>query len=437
MDYAKRRRVLAAEMQPRSVAVIMNPEPSNRSADQDYAYRPDSNMLYLCGLDEPGAVALQFSKDLGGEFHVFVLPKDPERERWVGPRYGAEGARAVFGADAAHDISQLREELEALILPLDAVYFDFTRHALLSTMLFELTQKLRKRGRRASEGPRAFKDLNAIVHEQRRIKDADEIALMRKAAAVTVAGFQDVLAMLKPGIGEWMVEAALYKGFRSRGASGLSFGSICAGGNHATTLHYEENRDTVADGELILIDAGADVGGYAGDISRTFPVNGRFSAAQREIYELVLRAQKAGIEACVVGNHLMSPHQRVREIYAEGLAELGIIAETPADILEKNLDFAYFMHGTSHYLGIDTHDCGTGYHRGSDAPATLEAGVVITVEPGLYFSLDDLSVPERYRGIGVRIEDDILITEAGPENLTQELIKEIDEIEAAMQARKQ
>ncbi len=429
MDYAGRRERLAKALLPKSAAILMNPEPAHKTGDQDYAYRADSNMLYFSGMDEPGAVAVILSADQQKRMVMFVLPRDPERERWVGPRYGCEGAVSRFGADEAFDILTLKDKLKELLFSLDNVYFDFSQSASLSPLLFSVVEMLRHRGRHASEGPRSFVDLRDIAGEMRRIKDAAEIEAMKRAAAVSVEGFKDVCRMLRPGIGEWEVEATLQHGFRARGAIGESFGSICAGGAHATTLHYEANRDRLADGDLILIDAGAEVDYYAGDISRTYPVNGRFTEAQREIYELVLKAQKEGIKMCVVGNHMKSPHERVREVFAEGLHALGIIAESPKEILEKNLDFAYYFHGTSHYLGMDTHDVGIAYGRGDDAPAMLQPGVVITVEPGLYFTVDDVRVPEKYRGIGVRIEDDVLITENGPVVLTADLPKEIADIE--------
>lgn len=429
MDYAGRRERLARNLPAKSVAILKNPEPAHKTGDQDYAYRPDSNMLYFTGMDEPGAVALIMSADQAKRMYMFVLPRDPERERWVGPRYGCEGAVSQFGADEAFDIGSLNDKLKELLFSLDAVYFDFSQSGSLASMLFGVVEGLRHRGRHAAEGPRAFCDLRDIVGEMRRIKDADEIEAMKRAAAVSVEGFKDVCRMLKPGIGEWEVEATLQHGFRARGAIGESFGSICAGGAHATTLHYEANRDRLKDGDLILIDAGAEVDYYAGDISRTYPVNGRFTEAQREIYALVLKAQKEAIKMCVVGNHMKSPHERVREVFAEGLHALGIIAESPKEILENNLDFAYYFHGTSHYLGMDTHDVGIAYKRGDDAPAPLLPGVVITVEPGLYFTEDDARVPEKYRGIGVRIEDDVLITEAEPVVLTAALPKEIADIE--------
>ncbi|MBR4984705.1 MAG: aminopeptidase P N-terminal domain-containing protein [Proteobacteria bacterium] len=429
MDYAQRRERLARQLPGKSVAILMNPKPAHKTGDQDYAYRPDSNMLYFCGMDEPGAVAVIMSADQAKRMVMFVLPRDPERERWVGPRYGCEGAVAQFKADEAFDIGLLKDKLSEILFALDGVYFDFSQASELSPMLFEVVEKLRHRGRHAAEGPRAFCDLRDIVGEMRRIKDADEIEAMKRAAAVSVAGFKDVCKMLRPGIGEWEVEATLQHGFRARGAIGESFGSICAGGAHATTLHYEANRDRLNDGDLILIDAGAEVDYYAGDISRTYPVNGRFTDAQRDIYALVLKAQKEAIKMCVVGNHMKSPHERVREVFADGLHALGIFAEEPKEILEKNLDFEFFFHGTSHYLGMDTHDVGIAYGRGDDAPAPLLPGVVITVEPGLYFTENDARVPEKYRGIGIRIEDDVLITEDGPVVLTADLPKEIEDIE--------
>lgn len=432
MDYGKRRRMLSEALPEKSMAIIYNPQAARQSQCNDYPYRPDSNMMYLCGLDEPGAIAILLSGEQKNRFQLFLMPHDFERERWVGERYGVEGAVSRFGADIGHDIGQYREALSKLLFAQERVYFDFSYASELSPALFEATEKLRHRGRRASEGPRAFCDIRDILAQFRRIKDDDEIAALQCAARVSAAGFQAVLGMLEPGVGEWQVEATLEHRFRMQGATGVSFGTICAGGAHAATLHYEANRSLLRDGDLILIDAGAEVGGYAGDISRTFPVNGHFSDAQRDIYELVLRAQKAGIAECVPGKNMKSPHQKVREIFAQGLYDLGIIQENPEKILKEEMDFAFYFHGTSHYLGMDVHDVGLAYHRGNDRPAQLEPGVVLTVEPGLYFREDDVRVPEKYRGIGVRIEDDVLVTDRAPVVLTSDIVKEADDIEAAM-----
>ncbi len=433
MDYKKRRETLSRLLPKNSVALIANPMPKRRSGDQDYPYRPDSNMIYLSGMDEPGAVAVVSSADQPVAFRLFVLKRDPERERWVGPRYGCEGAKSLFGADEAFPIDDLRSALKDILLPLDEVFFDFSQASDIAPMLFEISEQLRHRGRHSAEGPRKFGDIRDILGEMRRIKDADEIETMKRAAHVSALGFKDVLKMLRPGVGEWQVEATLQHAFRSNNAIGESFGAICAGGAHAATLHYEANCDILKDGDLILIDAGAEVDYYAGDISRTFPVNGKFSKPQRDIYELVLKAQKAGIAACRAGNHFKEPHEAVRKIYAQGLHDLAICAQSPEEILGQNIDFEFYFHGTSHYLGIDTHDVGIAYMRGgNDVPKRLEPGVVLTVEPGLYFRADDDRVPAQYRGIGVRIEDDVLVTDADPVVLTDGLIKEIDDIEGAM-----
>lgn len=433
MNYAQRRETLARQLPKNSIAIIANPMPKRRSGDQDYPYRPDSNMIYLTGMDEAGAVAIIASSDQDVRFRLFVLKRDLNLERWTGPRYGVEGAVAKFGADEAFPIDELDEKLKDIMLPLDEVFFDFSYSQELASKLFDITESLRHRGRHSAEGPRRFADIRDIVGEMRRIKDDDEIEVLKRAAHVSAEGFKNVLAMLKPGVGEWEVEATLKHTFRVNGAMGESFGSICAGGAHATTLHYDANCDALQAGDLILIDAGAEVDYYAGDISRTFPVDGKFTPAQRDIYALVLEAQKAGIAACRVGNHMKSSHEAVRRVFAEGLHRLQICKESPEEIFEKNIDFEFYFHGTSHYLGIDTHDVGIAYKRGGDdAPATLVPGVVITVEPGLYFTVDDERVPAKYRGIGVRIEDDVLVTDGAPVVLTAELVKEIDDIENTM-----
>lgn len=451
MNYAKRRETLSQLLPPHSAAIFINPDPAHKTADQDYPYRPDSNMIYLCGMDEPGAVAVIMSAEQKNRFALFVTPNDPDRERWVGPRYGIEGAKSKFNADVAVDVAKLQMALREMILPLENVFFDFSAQKILAPLLFDIVESLHHRGRRACEGPRNFCDIRDIIGDMRRIKDNDEIDAMKRAAHVSALGFIDVLKMLRPGVGEWQVEATLQHAFRMNHAIGESFGSICAGGSHAATLHYEDNRDVLNDGDLILIDAGAEVDYYAGDISRTFPVNGKFSQPQRDIYQLVLNAQKAGIDACIPGNHYLSPHEAVRRVLAQGLFDLGISKVNPQDMLKKDVVYAnnagsrliddpspenvwyqWYFHGTGHYLGLDTHDVGTALLRKTNKPNTLQPGVVITVEPGLYFRADDENVPPQYRGIGVRIEDDVLVTEQGPVVLTAELIKEIDDIENFM-----
>lgn len=432
MNYKQRQMRLAQAMAPRSAAIFINPLPSHKSGDEDYPYRADNHMRYICALEEPGAAFLQFSADLDARSVVWVKERDPEKERWLGPSLGLEGAREHTGASEAYALNGMESSLDELLFGLDNVYYDFARHDLVAPRILASINRLRHRGRKASEGPRGLFDLSAIISEMRRIKDKDEILTMAQAAQITVQGFEDALGIIAPGKGEWEIEAELFRGFRSRGASGTSFDSIVAAGEHATTLHYASNNSIIHNGELLLIDAGALYQGYAGDISRTYPVNGHYSGPQREIYALVLQAMKAGIDAALVGNPITAPHDAVRKVYAQGLHDLGIIKASPSEIYEQRLDFSYFMHGTSHYIGLDTHDCGTAYARRTDLGVPLDEGVVISVEPGLYFPTQCAEVPECYRGIGVRIEDDILVTQAGPRNLTQALCKEMQDIEHFM-----
>ncbi|MGI5829099.1 MAG: aminopeptidase P N-terminal domain-containing protein [Bradymonadia bacterium] len=436
MNYRQRQERLAKAMSARSASLFINPAPAHKSADADYPYHPDNHMRYICGLEEPLAVFIVLSEDLGQKRIALVKERDLEMERWLGPTLGLEGAKEWLEADEAYALKDLDEILDKVLFGLDTLYYDFSRHPMIGAQILASIGRLRRRGRKAAEGPRVLADLSTIVGDMRRIKDEDEIALLRKAAAITVEGFQDAMRVIAPGAGEWEVEAELFRGFRRRGASSTSFESIVAAGEHATTLHYVSNDSIMKDGELLLMDAGALYRGYAGDISRTFPVNGRYTGSQREIYALVLAAMKAGIDAARVGNLLSAPHDAVRKVFSQGLHDLGIIKQSPEQIYEEKLDFAYFMHGTSHYIGLDTHDCGTAYRRGDDQAIALDHGVVISVEPGLYFPSDCEEVPEAYRGIGVRIEDDILVTHAGPDNLTEALVKEIDDVEHFMREQR-
>lgn len=428
-ELQNRRKILAEQLPPKSVAILTNPPESLRTADEYYLYRPNSNMLYLTGIEEPAAVALILSNDYDQQFIAFVKQKDPEMEKWTGPTIGPENAVKTLGADLAFPLTDLNAQLEKYLFSTENLYFDFRLSQHIYPIIHETIMKLRHRGRKAAEGPRNLSDLFDLVAEMRKIKSPEELKTLRIAADIAVQAFKNARNALKPDLWEYEIQAVIEASFRKLGAMGPSFKTIVAGSHRATTLHYSDNNCKLNNGDLLLIDAGAEYRYYASDISRTYPVAGKFTSPQAEIYDIVLTAQKNAINAAIPGNNIKSPHDEVRKTYAHALSELGIIKKSPEEIYDNNLELRYYMHGTSHFLGMDTHDVGIAYHRGNDKPEILAPGMLITVEPGLYFPIDDPDVPQQYRGIGIRIEDDILITQDANENLTRNLPKEINEIE--------
>ena len=416
-------------MEPGSVAIFASAPEAVRSNDTHYRYRQDSDFYYLTGFDEPEALAVLSPAHDEHRYVLFVRPRDPERETWEGRRAGVEGARDVYGADAAYPLAEFKEKLAELLNGARNVYYRLGANAELDALLVKEIASMRARGR-LFRAPDSITDPGVILGEMRLVKSADEIGLMQRAADIAAGAHVEAMRAARPGVWEYEIEALIEYHFRRAGASAPAYTSIVGGGANATVLHYVTNDAQLRDGDLLLIDAGAEYATYASDITRTFPVNGRFTDAQREIYTIVLDAQEACIAMVRPGVSVEDLNTRAVELLTEGMVRLGLLAGEPAKLIEEKEYKKFFMHGVGHYLGMDVHD--VGLYKVDGQPRPLEPGVVITVEPGLYVGADAENVPERFRGVGVRIEDDVLVTAEGCRVLTDKVPKRIDEIEALM-----
>jgi Xaa-Pro aminopeptidase len=401
-----------------------------RSRDTDHRFRPDSDFYYLTGFKEPGALLLLMPGHPKHEVVLFLRPRDPHAEVWHGRRLGVERAPEALGVDAAFSIDELEPKLQQLLTGVESLYYQLGLDRDRDDMVLRLLPKL---GNRHVQPPQAVLSPSAILHEMRLHKDPTELALMRKAAAITAEGYQAALAAIRPGGWEYEVQAALEGTYRRLGGDGPAYNSIVAAGDNATILHYNENDMALRAGELILIDSGAEYGYYACDVTRTYPINGRFTDAQRAVYEVVLKAQLAAIEEVRLGNHVKSYHLKAVEVLTQGMVELGLLKGASVEALIADESYRkFYMHGTGHYLGLDTHDVGRYKPTNDGDWRPMEAGMVVTVEPGLYIAADTEGVDPAFRGIGVRIEDDILVTPTGNENLTQAIAKAVADVEAAL-----
>lgn len=417
-----------AAMGPNSVALITSPPERLRNGDAHFSYRQNSDLYYLTGFAEPEAtVVLRPGAD--EKFVLFVRAKDPEREIWDGRRAGLEGAREIFGADRAFASSDLKKEIKKLIANVDDLYYELGVNEEYDKLLLETLVELRRSERHGLRPPKRIVDPRFNLHELRLRKGPAEIEVLRKAAAVTDEAHRASMQLAGPGVGENEIEAVIDYTFRRRGGTGPGYTSIVGGGANATILHYIENNSPLSDGDLLLIDAGCEFGFYTADVTRTFPVNGRFTDAQRECYEIVLDAQTQAIEMTRPGATIDQIHDRCVEILTAGMISLGLLEGTVEECIKNDSYKRFYMHRTSHWLGLDVHDVGPYTVNGEARP--LEPGMVITVEPGLYIDASAEDIPEKYRGIGIRIEDDLLVTADGNENLTAAVPKSVQEVEAA------
>jgi Xaa-Pro aminopeptidase len=422
---ARRERLLAT--MPEGVLVLPAAPELYKSRDTDVRYRPDSDLFYLSGFPEPEAVLVLTPFDAEQRFTLFVRPRDPEREVWNGFRYGVDGARERFGADAVYPIGELDERLAGLVEPAERILYPLGASAAFDRRILALVERFRRTRPRSGKGPWVVEDPGVRLGEMRLIKDDHEIAAMKKAAEVSAAGHRAAMAAARPGVGEWAVEAALEGAFRSAGARGPAFPSIVGSGPNATTLHYVSNDRMLESGDLVLVDAGAEWGMYCGDITRTFPASGRFSEPQRVLYEVVLAAEEAAIAAIGPGAPFSAVHDAAVRVLVAGMVENGLLAGEVDELIESGAYRRFYMHQTSHWLGLDVHDVGPYSVNGESV--TLRPGMVLTVEPGIYISADAEDVPERFRGIGIRIEDDVLVTDAGHEVLTRAVPVGVEEVE--------
>lgn len=432
-EFLRRRQALLAQMAPASAALIFSAPEATRSADSEYPYRQNSDFWYFTGFNEPEAVLVLIkSDDTHNHSVLFNRLRDKTAEIWFGRRLGQEAAPEKLGVDRALAFSEIDEQLYQLLNGLDVVYHAQGEYPYADTILFTALDKLRKGSRQNLTAPASITDWRPIVHEMRLFKSPEEIAVLRRAGEISALAHTRAMQTCRPGMFEYQLEGEILHEFNRHGARFASYNTIVGGGENGCILHYTENESELRDGELVLIDAGCEYRGYAGDITRTFPINGKFTPAQREIYDIVLASLDAALTLFRPGTSIQDVTSDVVRIMITGLVKLGILKGDVEQLMADNAHRAFFMHGLSHWLGLDVHDVGV---YGPDRSRTLEPGMVLTVEPGLYIA-PDADVPPQYRGIGIRIEDDILITENGNENLTASVVKKADEIEALMAAAK-
>jgi Xaa-Pro aminopeptidase len=435
--HASHRAALLDRMQDGDVAVLSGARLVGRNHDVDHPFRQESGFWYLSGCPEPEALLL-LAKGVEGvpAETLFVLPRDPERETWDGIRLGPEGARSELGFGAAEIVDAFPAKLEAALAGARRAWCRLGADPALDRQVVTVLTTLRRKARLGLHPPEALMDLGLLLDEMRVLKSAEELDLLRRAAAITVEGHLLAMAQAAPGGTEHGLEALLHYTFRRHGghAGGWAYPSIVASGSNACILHYTQNDQPLRGGDLVLIDAGAEYRGYAGDVTRTFPVDGSYTAPQRDVYEVVLQAQLASIDEVRAGRPYGAFHDTAVRALCEGLRELGVLTESVDTIVEEQLYRPWYMHNTGHYLGLDVHDAGRYVVGGSSRP--LEPGMVLTVEPGLYFRADDERVPEPLRGIGVRIEDDVHVTGGDPEVLTAAAPKTVADVEAACAARR-
>jgi len=411
------------------VAVFPSAPLAVRNRDVEHPYRQDSDLYYLTGLEEPESLLVLTNQHEEHRVVLFVRPKKREREIWDGPRAGVEGAVEAFGADVAFPIDELPKRLPDYLGNVERLHYRLAQNDEADAKIFDCLNLLRRGVRRGVTAPEVIIDSSVHLHEMRLRKSDAELARMRGAAAITKEAHLRAMRITRPGMHEYEIDAELLHIFRKHGSQRPAYESIVGSGPNATILHYRAGDRVMNDGELVLIDAGCELGYYASDVTRTFPVNGRFSNEQRAVYDVVLRAQKAGIEAVKPGVTLEALHDGAVRSITEGLVAIGLLEGDVDALIEDKKYEPFYMHRTSHWLGMDVHDVGHYYVEGEHRP--FEPGFVLTVEPGVYIATDAEGVDERWRGIGVRIEDDVVVTKSGHDVLTDGIPKEIDDVEAA------
>ncbi len=424
--YAARRTRLAQLMQG-GVAVVPTAPERARNRDSHYPYRYDSYFYYLTGFPEPEAVLVLMAGDPGKSI-LFCRDKDPEREIWDGFRYGLDQARAEFYFDECHSISELDTLLPKLLADQPALHCHLGSDGRWDERVLQALNAVRAQARTGVTAPAAIYDVRALLDEMRLLKDAHELDIMRRAAQISTDAHRRAMCAVKPGRAEYEIEAELLHEFRRRGAQAPAYTSIVAGGANACVLHYVSNNAVLNAGELLLVDAGCELDGYAADITRTYPVSGKFSPAQRDVYQMVLAAQAAAIAAVRPGAAWIAPHDAALRVLAQGLIDFGLCQGSVDKVIEAGDYKRFYMHRTGHWLGLDVHDAGD-YKRDGQW-RELKPGMVLTVEPGCYIRGDD--VPPQFANIGIRIEDDVLVTAAGNEVLTHAAPKTVEDVEALM-----
>jgi len=428
--FARRRRGLM-QLMGEGVAIVPTAPVQSRNGDVTYKYRPDSDFYYLTHFPEPEAVAVLIPERDQGEFVLFCRDRDPEKESWDGYREGLEGAVERYGADDAFPIDDIDDILPGLLENRTKVFYNMGSYADFDAQVIHWVNEVKAKTRTGISAPNEIVDLAYILHELRLVKRTEEQRIMKKAARVSATAHRRAMQACKPGMMEYEIEAELEYEFRRGGSAYAAYPSIVAGGANACTLHYIENRSELREGDLLLIDAGCEIDCYASDVTRTFPVNGKYSAEQKALYEIVLAAQLAAIEQTTPGNHWNHPHEAAVRILTEGMIDLGLLQGDVDELIENDAHRRFYMHRTGHWLGMDVHDVGDYKVDGEWRP--LEPGMVLTVEPGIYIGGDD-DIDPRWRNTGIRIEDDVLVTKEGNTVLTADVPKAVDDVEALMSA---
>lgn len=431
-EYARRRKALMAQMEPNSIAILPAAPVFIRNRDVEHIYRQDSDFQYLSGFPEPEAVIALIPGREHGEYVLFCRERDPLRELWDGLRAGQEGAVSQYGADDAFPIGDIDDILPGLIEGRERVYYavgtnpEFDRH------LMEWVNVIRSKARQGASPPKEFVALNHFLHDLRLYKSAGEVKVMREAAQISARAHVKAMQASRAGLYEYHLEAELDYEFRKGGSKMPAYGSIVAAGKNACILHYRENDALLKDGDLVLIDAGCEIDCYASDITRTFPVSGKFSPEQKAIYEIVLAANMEAFQFIAPGRHWNEAHEATVRVITKGLVDLGLLDGDVDELIAAEAYKPFYMHRAGHWLGMDVHDVGE-YKVGGEW-RVLEVGMAMTVEPGIYIAVDNQNVAKKWRGIGVRIEDDVVVTKGGCEILTNDVPKGVDEIEALMAA---
>lgn len=432
-EFLRRRQALLAKMAPASAAVIFAAPEAKRSNDSEYPYRQDSDFWYFTGFNEPEAALLLIkSADNHNHSVLFNRVRDLTAEIWFGRRLGQDAAPGRLAVDRALPWNDIGDQLHLLLNGLDVVYHAQGLYDFADTVVFKALETLRRGSKQNLAAPATLTDWRPWVHELRLIKSAEEQMVLREAGRISALAHTRAMQTSRPGMYEYQLEGEIHHEFNRHGARFPSYNTIVGAGDNGCILHYTENESQMRDGQLVLIDAGCEFKGYAGDITRTFPVGGKFTAPQRAIYDIVLAALYRSLELYRPGTSIRDVTAAAVEVMVSGLVKLGILHGDVDTLIAENAHRQFFMHGLSHWLGLDVHDVG---HYGVDRDRILEVGMVLTIEPGLYIA-PDADVPAEYRGIGIRIEDDIIITAGGNENLTDTVVKDADDIEALMAAAK-
>lgn len=420
------------QMEPNSIAIIPAAHEATRSYDTEYKFRQDSDFMYLTGFPEPDAIAV-IEPGSKRPFTLYVRPRDLEMETWFGRREGVDGAVKNYNADRAFPVEKFDGDLGKLLDGHDVLYYRFAVDKELDQKILHYLSNQRVRRLKTAYPPHTIIDPTMIIGDMRLHKTPEEIEIMQRAADITAEAHILAMKRTRPGMNEFQIESIIEAYMREQGASGVAYNSIIGGGENATILHYVENNRPLKDGDLLLVDAGAEYKGYAADITRTFPINGKYTKPQREVYDVVLDVQQKCVEYTRVGNTVKGRQEYSIELLTEGMKKLGLLKGKTQELIKKKAYMKYYMHGVGHYLGMDVHDAGRYFtDQTAKNSRPFAPGMVLTVEPGIYVPPDDKSAPAKYRGIGIRIEDDVVVTEDGNINLTAKVPKDPAEIEAIM-----